>query len=95
MQTPPAEKNQWRPAPCRGAQRLLIITISISLLVVVAVVADLVLRASHQGDTASQWMKELKLSAPALWTAGAPMRHPETLHPGVDLRFGPGLEISP
>lgn len=88
-------KKRWYPAPCQNARRLLIIAISTTLFVVLAVGADLFLRVPHQGFTASQWMKELKLSAPALWTAGTPMRHPETIHPGVDLRFSPGLEISP
>ena len=95
MQTPLPEKNHWYPAPCQGAQRLLIIAIIATLLVVFATATDLWLRVSHQDDTASAWMKGLTLSAPALWTAGSPMRHPETVHPGVDLRFTPGLGAVP
>jgi hypothetical protein len=40
-------------------------------------------------------MKILTLSAPALWPAGSPMRHPETVHPAIDLRHIPGVERSP
>lgn len=86
-------ENRRHLAPCQGARRLLIIAIGATLVVVFAVATDLVLRTEN--DTASQWMKQLTLFTPASQTAGAPMRHPETIHPGVDLRYGAGLEIFP
>ncbi len=95
MHRPLAENNHRYPAPCRGARRLLIIVISASLLLVLAIIADWSLRVGHQHDGASAWVKAMHLSAPALWTAGSPMRHPETLHPGVDLRFATGLVAAP
>ena len=67
----------------------------ISLLFALATAADVMLRAAHQDDSISAWMNAMSLYAPALWTAGSPMRHPETLHPGVDLRFGAGLVTAP
>lgn len=88
--------NDYRcPAPCRGARRLLIMAISVSVLLVGITAADLFLRVDHQNDGARAWMKTMTLSAPALWPAGSPMRHPETVHPGVDLRFSPGLMAAP
>ena len=96
MHTPPEEKNHRQPAPCRGARRLLMVAVSASMLLVLATAADLLLRVTHQDDGgASAWMKAMTLSAPALWTAGSPMRHPETVHPGVDLRFSAGLVTAP
>lgn len=95
MHTPPEEKNHRQPAPCQGARRLLMVAIIASALVVLATAADLWLRVPHQDDAARAWMKELTLFAPALWAAGGPMRHPEAVHPGVDLRFSPGLETAP
>jgi hypothetical protein len=95
MHLPTAGKAYRYPAPCRGARRLLIIAIGASLLLMVTIVADQSLRVGHAHDSARAWMKAMRLSAPALWTAGSPMRHPETLHPGVDLRFGAGLVAAP
>lgn len=65
------------------------------LLLSAVIAADLRLRVPGQADPAVVWMRGLALSAPALWTAGSPSRHPETIHPGVDLRFAAGLERSP
>ena len=95
MHTPPEEKNHRQPAPCRSARRLLMVAVSASMLLVLATAADLLLRNAHQDDSAGAWMKAMTLSAPALWTAGSPMRHPETVHPGVDLRFSAGLVTAP
>ncbi len=95
MQTPHTEKNNRHPAPCQGARRLLTIAILASALVVLVTAADWLLRAPHQDEAARAWMNELTLSAPALWAAGSPIRHPETVHPGVDLRFSPGLGTAP
>ena len=95
MHTPPEEKNHRQPAPCRGARRLLTIAVSSSVLMVLVIAADLLLRVPHQDEPAWVWMNALTLSAPALYSAGSPMRHPELLHPGIDLRFSPGLETAP
>ena len=95
MHTPPEEKNHRQPAPCHGARRLLMVAATASMLLVVATAADLLLRVAQEDDNASAWMKAMTLSAPALWTAGNPMRHPETVHPGVDLRFSAGLVAAP
>lgn len=91
MHLPPAEKNYRYPAPCRGARRLLMIATTASILLVLATAADLLWRVARQNDGAGAWMKTMNLSSPALWTAGSPLRHPETVHPGVDLRFSAGL----
>ncbi|WP_372679197.1 hypothetical protein, partial [Desulfosarcina sp.] len=87
----PEEKNHRQPTPCQGARRLLMIAAAASLLLLLAVAADQLLRGPHTNDGAGAWMKAMTLSAPALWTAGSPMRHPETVHPGVDLRHAAGL----
>ena len=70
-------------------------TATASMLLLLAIAADQVLRAAHEDDSAGAWMKAMSLSAPALWTAGSPMRHPETVHPGVDLRLCAGLAKTP
>ena len=96
MQPAPEEKNHRQPAPCRGARRLLMVAVSASMLLVLTTAADLLLRNARQDDGgAGAWMKAMTLSAPALWTAGSPMRHPETVHPGVELRFSAGLVTAP
>lgn len=95
MQSSLDEKTHWQPAPCRAARRLLVIVIIASVVVVLAAAADLLLRAPLRDDPASAWMRALTLSAPTLWPAGSPMRHPETVHPGVDLRFSPALVTAP
>lgn len=94
MQTPHTEKSHRQPAPCQSARRLLTFAIIASTLAVLATTADWVLRVPHQDGAAKTWMKALSLSAPALYAAGSPMRHPETVHPAVDLRFSPGLGSS-
>ncbi len=95
MHTPPEEKNHRQPAPCLGARRLLMVAASTSMLLVFATAADQVLQVTHEGGSAGAWMKAMNLSAPALWAAGSPMRHPETVHPGVDLRLCTGLADTP
>ena len=66
-----------------------------SLLVTLGVTTDLLLCAPNQGEETKIWMHVLSLSTPALWPAGSPRRHPETIHPAVDLRFAAGLENVP
>jgi hypothetical protein len=89
------EEIHLHPTPCQGARRLLTAAIIASMLVVLAVAADGLLRVPHQDDAARAWINALTLSAPALHAAGTPMRHPETMHPAVDLRFFPGLGTTP
>jgi hypothetical protein len=90
MRAPPEIKNHRLPAPCHGARRLLTIAAA-SLLLLLAIAADQLLRPPRTNTSSGAWMKAITLSSPALWTAGSPMRHPETVHPGVDLRHAAGL----
>lgn len=89
------EKSHWWPAPCRGARRLLWITILITGLILLTTAADLWWKGSHRHAADIKWMNTFSLSSPALWPAGSPLRHPETVHPAVDLRFFAGAEIEP
>ena len=82
-------------ARLQGARRLLTLALVLSTVVVAAVAADLWLRAADRNRPDQAWMQILTLSAPALWPAGTARRHPETMHPGVDLRFTPGLVRGP
>jgi len=91
----PAPKTRTDPAPCRGARRLLVGAFLAVVLMVLAVTADMLVRVSPQDSSAPAWITAFSPSAPALWPAGTPMRHPETVHPGVNLRFAAGLEIVP
>lgn len=95
MRHPPEQKLLLQPAPCRSARRLLTVAIITSTLLVLATAGDWALRRSRQNDAAKSWMNALTLSAPALYPAGNPVRHPETVHPAVDLRFSPGLGTPP
>ncbi|MGA6926299.1 MAG: hypothetical protein WBY88_11500 [Desulfosarcina sp.] len=90
-----AEKKVPWPAPCRGARHLLVVALLASVLAVLLVAGDLLLRTPLRDDATAAWMNTLKLTTPALWPAGSPARHPETLHPAVELRFSPGLEAAP
>jgi hypothetical protein len=93
--TVPAPKTRKDPAPCRGARRLLLCASIAVMLMVLAVTADMLMRASRQDGNTPAWMAAFSPSVPALWPAGTPVRHPETVHPGVNLRFAAGLEIVP
>ena len=95
MQPSRDENSLWWPAPCRGARRLLAITITVSGLILLTTAADLLWEGYHRHETDIKWMKPFALSAPALWPAGSRLRHPEMVHPAVDLRFFGGAEIEP
>jgi hypothetical protein len=95
MEHLPETKTRRSPAPCRGARRLLTVTILATTLAILAAGTDWLLRVPRQDRSAGLWMKVFSLSAPALHAAGSPLRHPETVHPAVDLRFSPGLEAVP
>ena len=89
------EKKVGQPAPCKNARNLLVGLVAVTGLFVLTVGVHLLQRTHYEQQTAGKWMRTLSLSAPALWPAGSPMRHPETVHPGVDLRFVIGMEITP
>jgi len=95
MQSSSTEKIIASPAPLRKARNLLVVVAAATGLVVLTMGAHLLRSTPCGQDPAEQWMKNLALSAPALRPAGSPMRHPETVHPGVDLRFAIGMEIIP
>ncbi len=95
MTIAPAARNDDHPAPCRDARKLLATAVAVTGLLVFAVSAHWIATRHDDRDAARRWMKTLALSAPAIWAAGSPLRHPETLHPGVDLRHIPGLETLP
>ncbi|MBR9981093.1 MAG: hypothetical protein KFF50_08710 [Desulfatitalea sp.] len=84
------------PAPCRGARWILIVVITVSFLAPLTVTAvRLMPRSACLEKAVIPWVKGLALSGAALWTAGTPDRHPETVHPAVDLRGCAGLEATP
>lgn len=83
------------PDLLRGARRLVTVVLVVGMAMVLAVAADMRLRAPYRNQAARAWMQALALSAPALWPAGSGRRHPEMTHPGVDLRFAPGLAAEP
>ena len=87
--------GQDQPAPCRNARRLLLVAAAVTSLLILAVSAHLLRPGLDGHDAPERWMKALSLSTPAMWTAGSPMRHPETVHPGIDLRYTPGVETLP
>jgi hypothetical protein len=95
MRSPFSEKRDFHLHPFRFARQLLTIAIVFSIMVVLTIAADIIFRSSHQDENARAWMQALTLSAPALWSAGTPMRHPETMHPGVALEFIPGMVSMP
>ncbi len=89
------QTTNWQPAPLRQAGCLLGVAIVLSGLILIAMVTHLTWLGSRHHADAGRWMKTLTLSAPALWPAGSPMRHPETVHPAIDLGHIPGMERSP
>ena len=95
MQPSRDENSLWWPVPCRGARRLIAFTIILTSLILLIPAVDLLWKGSHGHEADSSWMNAFSLSAPALWPAGSPLRHPETVHPAIDLRFTAGAEIEP
>ena len=89
------EHNERWPAPCKRAGRLLVVAAIATGLIILFVGIHLNVPTVDQRESAPKWMQALTLSAPALWPAGSPLRHPETLHPGVDLRHTVGSENQP
>ncbi|BBO91440.1 hypothetical protein DSCOOX_46200 [Desulfosarcina ovata subsp. ovata] len=78
------------------AWRLLIMAAATSLLIVLIIGVHLAAgRFRAENDPSAGWMHVFALSRPALWNAGSPARHPETVHPGVPLRSMAGLEGAP
>ena len=95
MQSATATLKNDHPAPCTQARRLLLGVAVTTCLLVLAVGSHLLGHHLDEQAAAEKWMRALTLSAPALWPAGSPLRHPETVHAGVDLRFAVGVEILP
>jgi len=95
MNASSTERRREQPAPCRKARNLLISVVAATGLLVFVTGSHLLVRTHHDQATAERWMQTLSLSAPALWPAGSPRRHPETLHPGIDLRHAVGVEPLP
>ena len=91
MHHPFLANNAVQHPPFGFARRLLLLSIIFSMFVALAIAVDISVRSSHHADRSREWMQALNLSAPALWHAGTPMRHPEAMHPGVVLEFAPGL----
>jgi len=94
-QTATIDSPSGHPATCKPARRLLVCVAAASCLLVLALAGHLLGHHRDEQEAAEKWMHALALSAPALWSAGSPMRHPETVHSGVDLRFAAGVEILP
>ena len=95
MQSFPSDDNRPSPAPCRGARNLLAGVIGACLVILLGVGADMLLRAPDQAADSGIWVHIFSFSSPALHSPGTPGRHPETIHPAVDLRFAAGLETAP
>jgi hypothetical protein len=93
MKSATMHKKKKPPAPCRGAGLLVAMAAAATALIVFFLAADLLIRTNHEPTAAGRWMKSMALSAPALESAGTPLRHPETLHPGIDLRYTAGVEV--
>jgi len=89
------KKSGDLPAPCRNARNLLMGLAVVTSLLLLAMGADLLRQPLPGQAAAEQWMHTFSLSGPALWTAGSPTRHPETIHPGIDLRLTVGMESLP
>lgn len=92
MKSASMHKETKAPAPCKGAGLLVAIAVAATALIVFSLAADLLIRKNHGPTAAGRWMKSLALSAPALESAGTPLRHPETVHPSIDLRYTAGVE---
>jgi len=92
MNSASTRKETKTPAPCQGAGLLVAIAAAATVLIVFSLAADLLVRKNQGPTAAGRWIKSLALSAPALESAGTPLRHPETLHPAIDLRYTAGLE---
>ena len=92
MKSASIHKVTKTPAPCKGAGLLVAIAVAATALIAFSLAADLLIQKNQGPTAASRWMKVLALSAPALESAGTPMRHPETMHPAIDLRYTAGVE---
>jgi hypothetical protein len=71
------------------------LALGLPLLIAAAIGTDIRWRAGLADRAAVLWFERLDLSLPALWPAGTPRRHPETLWPGVDLRLMPAWPLDP
>lgn len=62
-----------------------------TLLLWIALGADMIFRSARQDRRAVQLARGLHLTRPAYFPAGHPWRHPESGHPGVEARHSPRL----
>lgn len=69
--------------------------LGISLIAAVTLGIGLLRHTPDQEADTVMWMRVLCLSAPALMPSGSPGRHPETVHPAIDLRQAAGLVEGP
>jgi hypothetical protein len=69
--------------------------LSISLMAAIVLGTSLLMHTPDQAADTARWMRVLSLSAPALMPSGSPGRHPETVHPAIDLRHAAGLVEGP
>ena len=60
-----------------------------TLLIWIALGADMTFRSTVQDRSATELMARLHLTAPAYYPAGHPLRHPDSRHPGVAARHTP------
>jgi|GEM_PF-6613022 len=70
-----------------GAGKPVMVLLIISLLLAGAMAADIHFRSQNQDRSAWQWMRALELTAPTLFFAGHPQRHPQNAHDAVDSRM--------
>lgn len=92
MSVPPGDMPPVPPAPCRGARWLLTVAAAMAVLAVLAIGTGRLLAGRQPAAQTAAWMQAFSLSRPALWPAGTPPRHPETVHPGVAPEDCAGLE---
>jgi hypothetical protein len=88
-----------QPAPpspdhLRQAGWLLIGLAVFCVLALVPVIGGSLRPSGGVDSTAAGLMRALDLTTPALIPSGRPLRAPETLLPGVDWRFAPGLPLA-
>ena len=91
---PPQRTDQTGgiPAPCHGARMLLGLMVGVCFFCLLLVGMDQLVTGPRPEMRAGKWIARFHLSGPALWPAGTVRRHPETRHPGIDLRCCAGLE---
>ena len=75
----------------RFERRLLLLLAVAAIAGLLLLSAGLVWSSDRDHDTCRETVRELYLSHTAFFPAGTPLRHPEGVHLGVDLRHSPFL----